>query len=100
MRNFLRQAVRYVKCNNRKRLGWLLTRYPHLKTAVQPGDYRSLLFVARWWNPGMLPWLLEQEVDPDTPESDGGTLLMGAAADNDLALARLLLGHGANVNAR
>jgi len=48
----------------------------------------------------MIPWLLEQGVDPDTPDSDGGTLLMGAAADNDLALTRLLLAHGADVNAR
>jgi ankyrin repeat protein len=100
MRNLVQQAVRYVKCNNRKRLAWLLTRHTHLRTAVQPGDDESLLFTAFWSNLPMLPWLLEQGVDPDTPENDDGTLLMGAAAANDLALGRLLLAHGANVNAR
>jgi len=64
MRDFLQQAVRYVKCNNRKRLAWLLTRHPHLKTAVQAGDDRSLLATAFWNNPSMIPWLLEQGCGP------------------------------------
>lgn len=100
MRNLLPQAIRYVKCNNRKRLGWLLSRHPHLKTAVQSGDDDSVLSVASWANPGILSWLLEQGVNPDTSDSDGGTLLMHAAATNDVALVGLLLDSGANVNAR
>ena len=38
MRSLLPKAVRYVKCNNRRRLGWLLARYPRLKTAAEGGS--------------------------------------------------------------
>ena len=100
MRNFLQQAIRYVKCNHRKRLGWLLKRYPHLKSEVQPDDETSLLCAASFNNRDMIPWLLEQGVDPDSPYFGGGTLLQGAGADNDVKLARLLIARGANVNAR
>jgi len=98
MRSLLPQAVRYVKCNNRRRLGWLLARHPRLKTLAE-GDC-SLVWEAHWHNRGLLPWLLDQGVGPDVPNTAGGTLLMHAAAQDDVALLRLLLDRGADVNRR
>jgi ankyrin repeat protein len=100
MRNLLAKAVRYVKCNNRKRLGWLLNRYPHLKTAFDHAHDSALAWAAYLNNAGMLPWLLQQGVNPDTPDSGGGTLLMAAGETNDMELVQLLQRHGADINLR
>jgi len=94
----LGKAVRYVKCNNRRRLGWLLARYPHLKSISDVDG--PLTFAALYFNPAMLPWLLTQSANPNTRHSVGGTLLMAAGAANDIALARLLVSYGADVNLR
>jgi len=94
MRNLLPKAGRYVKCNNRKRLGWMLDRFPQLKTEA------SLLWEAWWSNRALVRWLLEQGISPDVPGCSGHTLLMQAASENDVGMVRLLLVHGADVNHR
>ncbi|MHC4562227.1 MAG: ankyrin repeat domain-containing protein [Planctomycetota bacterium] len=48
----------------------------------------------------LLPWLLARGVCPDQRDESEGTLLMSAAADNDVETAALLLAYGADPTAR
>lgn len=90
------QACFWVRKGNRKRLRWLLGRHPELRTS----NSALLVFAAIWHNRGMLRWLLERGVAPDSGRGDGGnTPLMQAAADGDVFAIEALLEFGANPNA-
>ncbi len=91
------KAYFYIRRNNRKRLRQLIRKHRYL----QRSDEAFLILTAIRHNPGMLPWLLDRGVHPDSRlGKDGNTPLMQAAADGDLPTMRLLLAHGADPNAR
>lgn len=92
-----KQAYFFVRNGNRKRLRWLLGRHPELRTS----NSAILVFAAIWHNRGILRWLLERGVSPDSGRGDcgkGNTPLMQAAADGDVFAIELLLEFGANPN--
>ena len=94
-----RRARRYLKCGNRRRLFDLLTRTPDLLSHIERDA--SLICLAGWWQHyDVVEWMLEHDADPDLVEEGGNTLLIHAAAENDLRLAQLLLDHGADVERR
>ncbi len=90
------KADHYVRRGNCKKLKLLLKKHSefcHSNDAM-------LIFTAIWHNRGMLKWLLEKGVSPNTQMGDGSnTPLMQAAADGDIPLAKLLLEFGADPNA-
>ena len=91
------KAYFYIRQNNRKRLRQLIRKHRYLLRS----DEALLIFSAIWRNPGILAWLLDRGVHPDTRlGKDGNTPLMQAAADGDLQTMRQLVGHGADPNAR
>ncbi len=87
------QAEYLVRRGNRKRLRHLLGKHESLRNS----DEAMLVYTAIWFNKGMLRWLLEHDVSPDSRK--GNTPLMQAAADGDIVTMRLLLEFGANPNA-
>lgn len=90
------KADHYIQCGNRKKLRLLLKKHPGLRESNEA----LLIFTAIWHNRGMLKWLLQQRVSPDTRMGDdGNTPLMQAAADGDVPLVKLLLQFGADPNA-
>lgn len=85
-----------MKCRNRRRLLDLLTRSPELLDHIE-GD-ESLICLAGWWKHyDVVEWMLDHGAEPDLAEDGSNTLLIHAAAENDVRLARLLLDHGANI---
>ena len=90
------KANRYLKCRNRRRLFDLLLRTPELLGHIEQDT--SMLALAGWWEHyDVVDWLLKQGAEPDLVEEGGNTLLIHAAVENDVRLARMLLDHGANV---
>jgi ankyrin repeat protein len=59
-----------------------------------------LLDIALQENRDLIPWLLEQGVNPNRRDTAGGTVLMYAAAQNLAEIVELLLRHGADVRAK
>ena len=58
----------------------------------------SLIWLAGWWQHyDVVEWMLEHGADPDLAEEESNTLLIHAAAQNDVHLAKLLLDHGADI---
>ena len=91
------KAYSYIRRNNRKRLRQLIGKHRYL----QRSDEAFLILNAIWHNPGMLRWLLDRGIHPDSRlGKDGNTPLMQAAADGDLSLMQQLLAYGADANAR
>lgn len=91
-----RKARRYLKCRNYRRLFGLLTRIPELIDRIDCDE--SLIALAGWWQHyEVVEWLLDHGADPDLAEEGSNTLLIHAAAENDIRLAQLLLDHGANI---
>jgi hypothetical protein len=90
-------AFHLVCRGNRRRLRGMLRKHPQLRTS--PGA--KLIYAALWQNRGMLGWLLEQDVPPDsgTAADDGNTPLMHAASEGDIRSMKLLLKFGANPHA-
>lgn len=90
------QACFFVRKGNRKRLRWIIGRHPELRKS----NSAQLIFSAIWHNRGMLRWLLERGVSPDSGRGDYGTTpLMQAVADGDVFVIEILLEFGANPNA-
>jgi len=60
-----------------------------------------LIYAAVWQNRGMLRWLLEHDVPPDSGAKahDGNTPLMHAASVGDVRVMKMLLAFGADPNA-
>jgi hypothetical protein len=90
-------AYHLVRRGNRRRLRGMLRKHPELRTSAGA----MLIYVAVWQNLGMLRWLLEHGVPPDSgAEAHGGnTPLMHAASVGDVRAMNLLLQFGANPNA-
>jgi hypothetical protein len=93
----LRRAMRYVKCNNRRRLAYLLRRHPWLRQASTQNG--GLLWAALEYNRQMLSFLLEQGLDPNERIYGCGadTLLLSGCAHGDAELVAILLDHGVNL---
>lgn len=92
-----RKAHNYVVRNNRKRLRHLLGKHPELRTSSEAW----IVAAAVLGNPGILPWLFQREVCPDSRLGEGGdTPLMLATDYGDLAIMRTLLEYGADPNAK
>lgn len=90
------KARHLVQRGNRRRLSHLLGKHPGLRTSSEA----MLVFDAIWYNRGMLRWLLERGVCPDSRMGEGGnTPLMHAAAQGDVVVLKLLLEFGADPNA-
>ncbi len=87
----------YIRHNNRKRLRSLIRKHRYLHRS----DEAFLILTAIWHNPGMLSWLLDRGVHPDSRlGKDGNTPLMQAAAEGDVQTMQQLLTYGADPNAR
>ena len=85
-----------MSCGNHRRLFALLTSSPELLDHIE-GD-ESLLSLAEYWRHyDVIEWMLEHGADPDLVEEGGNTLLIGAAIDNDVQRAQILLDHGASL---
>ena len=85
-----------MKCRNRRRLFDLLTRSPELLDHVERGV--SLISLAGWSQDyEIVEWMLQHDANPDLAEEGGNTLLIHAAVENDVRLARLLLDSGAEI---
>ena len=97
-RRLIEKARSLVRRGNRRRLRLLLRKHPYLLRS----DEALLVFYACWFNRGMLAWLLEHGVDPDSrlEEADGNTPLMQAAGDGDVAVMTTLLEHGASIKTK
>lgn len=96
-RRIFEKADFYLRRGDRKRLGRLLRKHRYLLDSQNS----MLVYRAVWTYRGMLPWLLAQGVHPDCKMSPrDGTPLMHAATDGDLESMRLLIDHGADLNAR
>jgi ankyrin repeat protein len=92
-----RKAHNYVVRNNRKRLRHLLGKHPELRTSSEAW----IVAAAVLGNPGILTWLFQRGVCPDSRLGDGGdTPLMLAVGYGDLHVMRTLLEHGADPNAK
>ena len=91
-----RRACRYLKCRNRRRLFYLLTRSPALLHFIDSSQ--SLMLLAGWWRRyDVVEWMLANGADPDFVEDGENTLLIHAAAENDVRLAQLLIDRGADI---
>ncbi|QDT08017.1 Ankyrin repeats (3 copies) [Rubripirellula lacrimiformis] len=91
-----RKAHSYVVRNNRKRLRHLLGKHPELRTSCEAW----IVAAAVLNNPGILTWLFQRGVSPDSRLSaNGDTPLMLAVSLGDLPVMRTLLEHGADPNA-
>lgn len=85
-----------MRCNNRRRLFYLLTQSTELLDWLDDGH--TLLCHAAWWQRyDIVDWLLRQGADPDLVYEGGNTPLIHAAVENDERLARMLLDFGADV---
>ena len=94
----IRRAYRYIRCRNRRRLFDLLTRNPELLHLFE--EEATLLYRAcRWqeYDHEIAEWMLLHGADPDLVEAGEDTLLIDAAAHNDVWFARLLLDSGADI---
>ena len=100
-----RKAVRYLRCNNRRRLFDLLRRHPELLKHLEQGHTwlsgQTLLSLAvmsrRNRGSDMVEHLLRLGADPDLVEEGSNTPLISAACHNDVCFARLLLDFGADI---
>jgi ankyrin repeat protein len=90
------KARRYLRCGNTRRFFDLLTRSPDLLNRIERDC--SLLALAGWWQHyDIVEWMLEKGADPDLVEEGGNTLLIHAAAENDVRLVRSLLDNCADI---
>lgn len=94
--HLFQKAVRYQKCNNRRRLFDLIERVPELLNHWERDV--TLLLRAVWRKQyGIVEWLLQHGADPDLVEEGGNTPLIHAAVENDVRLVQLLLDFSADV---
>ena len=85
------KAKRYIRCNNRRRFRDLLTRHPELLGRIE--DQLLLLQLVVWWQKyDLAEDMLRLGADPNLAD-----VLISAAAENDLRMARLLLDFGADI---
>jgi hypothetical protein len=99
-----RKAVRYLQCNNQRRLFDLLRREPELLNYLDRGQtwlsgQTLLSLVVHREKPKIeiVERLLHLGANPDLNEQGTNTPLIHAAADNNVHLARLLLDFGADI---
>lgn len=95
-KQLFQRAVRYMKCNNRRRLFYLLGQVPQLLSQLD--DEHTLLHLAAMRaHLAIVEGLLRQGADPDLVCQGNNTPLIHAAATNKLDLARMLLDYGADI---
>jgi ankyrin repeat protein len=87
-----------VKGGDSERLLAIIAEQRKSSEATRSDDL--LLNVAWQVNRRLIPWLLENGVNPDQRDSVGGTVLMYAAADDAIETVEALIRHGADVNAK
>jgi ankyrin repeat protein len=90
------KAANLVRRGNRRRLRQLIGKHPYL-LGCKPS---VILHTAYWMNRGMLRWLLQKGMYPDSTMPGGNTVLMCAAADGDTTSMKVLLEYGATVEAK
>ena len=81
-----------------KALRWVLPLLSFASFAASRGDLR-LVDAVKNGDTETVHFLLNQQVDVNSPDHDGATALLWAVHWNDLETAELLIGSGANVNA-
>ena len=78
----------------------LIAQSSDFKTALREDDHRMLTWAVRNGHYNSVPLLLEAGLDPNVPDRDGETSLHVAVRVNSTETVDVLLGAGANVEAR
>jgi ankyrin repeat protein len=77
----------------------LLAAGANLKATTRNGALSPLLLACANGNPAMIEAFLSAGADPNSAKADGATALMAAAATGNAGALRILIDHGALVNA-
>lgn len=79
---------------------WLVSHGANLKTRTPLGNTVLMLAARKAGNSRTVKFLLEQGVNPNEANTYGATALMSAVASEDVECVKLLLDHGADINAK